>query len=98
VAVQKAGAPSPYSPLEEGHLTTKPVRGPFQAGGHIGLIVVGSLVAGFVVALILVLGPFAGAQEHVILGTALLGFGFGWALLALLSILWTINHKGGHSC
>jgi pimeloyl-ACP methyl ester carboxylesterase len=56
---------------------------------HIGLIVAGSLVAGSVVALVLVLGPFGGAQEHVIMGTALLGFALGWTLLAVLSMLWT---------
>src|SRR3989440_1767163 len=57
--------------------------------GHIGLIVAGSMIAGFVVALVLVLGPFGGAQEHVIMGTALLGWALGWALLAVLSIRWT---------
>ena len=39
---------------------------------HIGRIVTGSLVGGLVVALALVLGPVAGAQEHVITGTILL--------------------------
>jgi pimeloyl-ACP methyl ester carboxylesterase len=57
--------------------------------GHVGLIVAGSLIAGFVVALVLVIGPFGGAQEHVIMGTALLGWALGWALLAVLSIRWT---------
>lgn len=57
--------------------------------GHIGLIVAGSLTTGFVVALVLVIGPFGGAQEHVIMGTALLGWALGWALLAALSTLWT---------
>src|SRR6266550_3575389 len=45
--------------------------------GRVGLIVAGSLITGFVVALVLVIGPFGGAQEHVIMGTALLG----WALV-----------------
>jgi pimeloyl-ACP methyl ester carboxylesterase len=53
--------------------------------GHVGLIVAGALIAGFVVALVLVIGPFGGAQEHVIMGTALLGWALGWALLAVLS-------------
>src|SRR2546430_4699759 len=57
--------------------------------GHIGLIVAGSMITGFVVALVLVLGPFGGAQEHVIMGTALLGWALGWALLAVLSVRWT---------
>src|SRR5436853_7466965 len=57
--------------------------------GRVGLIVAGSLITGFVVALILVIGPFGGAQEHVIMGTALLGFALGWALLAVLSTRWS---------
>ena len=57
--------------------------------GNVGRIVVGSLITGFVVALVLVLGPFAGAQEHVITGTVLLGWALGWALLAVLSTRWT---------
>ena len=55
----------------------------------IGRVVVGCLTAGLVVALALVLGPVAGAQEHVITGTVLLAFAASWALLAVLSMLWT---------
>jgi pimeloyl-ACP methyl ester carboxylesterase len=57
--------------------------------GHIGLIVAGSLIAGLVVALVLVIGPFGGAEEHLIMGTALLGWALGWTLLAVLSIRWS---------
>src|SRR6266568_2900033 len=57
--------------------------------GRVGVIVAGSMITGFVVALVLVIGPFGGAQEHVIMGTALLGWALGWALLAVLSIRWT---------
>ena len=57
--------------------------------GHIGLIVAGSLIAGLVVALVFVIGPFGGAEEHVIMGTALLGWALGWTLLAVLSIRWS---------
>src|ERR1700682_1852903 len=57
--------------------------------GHVVLIVAGSMITGFVVALVLVIGLFGGAQEHVIMGTALLGWALGWALLAALSIGWT---------
>jgi len=56
---------------------------------HIGRIVIGCLAAGLVTALVLVVGPVAGAQEHVITGTILLTFAASWALLAALSILWT---------
>ena len=60
-----------------------------MATHRIGRIVVGCLTAGLVVALGLVLGPIAGAQDHVITGTVLLAFASSWALLATLSILWT---------
>ena len=56
---------------------------------HIGRIVAGCLAAGLVVALALVIGPVAGAQEHVITGTVLLTFASSWALLAALSMRWT---------
>jgi pimeloyl-ACP methyl ester carboxylesterase len=56
---------------------------------HIGRIVVGCLAAGLVVALGLVLGPAAGAEEHVTTGTVLLAFASSWALLATLSIVST---------
>jgi pimeloyl-ACP methyl ester carboxylesterase len=54
--------------------------------GRIGLIVVGSLVAGLVLALLLVLFVFPGAGEHVITGAAMLAFAFGWVMLAVLSM------------
>src|SRR3989449_2201045 len=57
--------------------------------GRVGLIVAGSLIAGLVVALVFVIGPFGGAEEHVIMGTALLGWALGWTLLAVLSIRWS---------
>src|SRR5882672_3519899 len=58
---------------------------------HISRIVVGCLTTGLVVALGLVLGPLGGAQEHVITGTVLLAFASSWALLAWLSICWTVQ-------
>jgi pimeloyl-ACP methyl ester carboxylesterase len=45
-----------------------------------------SIVAGLVLALLLVLVVFAGSQEHVITGAAMLGFAAGWAMLAVLSM------------
>jgi pimeloyl-ACP methyl ester carboxylesterase len=56
---------------------------------NLGRIVVGSLLGGLAVAVALVAGPVAGAQEHVITGTVLLAFASSWALLATLSVLWT---------
>lgn len=57
--------------------------------GHIGLVVFGSLAAGLLLAVVLVLLPFAGAGENVVSGAVLLAFAFGWALLAILSIRFT---------
>ena len=62
---------------------------PARPPRRIGPIVAGSLMAGFVAAFVLVLGPFAGAPENVISGTVLLAFAGGWALLAVLSLCWT---------
>jgi hypothetical protein len=62
-----------------------------MATQHIGRIVTVSLVGGLVVALALVVGPVAGAQEHVISGTVLLTFAASWAVLALLSTRWTAS-------
>src|SRR5438552_4718208 len=56
---------------------------------HIGLVVVGSLLSGLIAAIVLVAGPVAGSQEHVITGAVLLAFAFGWAMLAFLSTVWT---------
>ena len=57
--------------------------------GRIGLIVAGSLAAGLVAALVLVAAPFIAAQENVLTAAVLLGFAFGWALLAVLSVRFT---------
>jgi pimeloyl-ACP methyl ester carboxylesterase len=55
----------------------------------IGPTVALSLIAGFTASAVLVLGPFGGAQEHVITGVILLSFAFGWAMVAGLSIFLT---------
>jgi len=57
--------------------------------GHIGRIVAGSMIGGLVGAMALVVGPFAGAPEHVITGSVLLVFSIAWAMLAVLSARWT---------
>jgi pimeloyl-ACP methyl ester carboxylesterase len=64
-------------------------QGGTRRRGHIGRIVAGSLITGLFAAVALVAGPFAGAAEHVIAGSVLLAFAFGWAILALLSERWT---------
>lgn len=52
----------------------------------IGRVVVGSFLAGFAFAILLVAFVVPGSTEHVISGAVLVAFGIGWALLALLSI------------
>lgn len=59
---------------------------PSTRRGHIGPIVVGSLATGLTAALLLVLVVFAGGAEPVVTGSAMLGFGLGWAMLAALSV------------
>lgn len=54
----------------------------------VAMAVVGSLFTGLVVTLVLVLVVFAGGSEPVITGSALVGFGSGWAMLAVTS-RWT---------
>ena len=59
------------------------------SGHHVGRIVFGSLLTGFLLAIILVLLPFAGASENTISGAVLLAFAIGWGLLAVLSVRFT---------
>src|SRR5690242_21856539 len=59
---------------------------PSARRGHIGLIVAGSFATGLTAALLLVLVVFAGAAEAAVTGSALLAFGLGWAMLAVLSV------------
>jgi pimeloyl-ACP methyl ester carboxylesterase len=51
-----------------------------------GRTVVASVVAGAVAALVLTLVVFPGGTEATITGALLLGFGFGWALMATLTV------------
>jgi pimeloyl-ACP methyl ester carboxylesterase len=57
-----------------------------SATGRIGAIVVVSIVAGLIVAAVLVAAPFTPATENALSGVVLLAFAVGWALLALLSV------------
>ncbi len=63
--------------------STEPTAERHRAAGR---TIVASLVAGAVAALLLVLVVFAGATEATITGAMLLGFGFGWALMARLTV------------
>ena len=60
--------------------TLPPRRGPVRR------VVGASVGVGAAAALLLVLVVVAGAPEHVITGSALLGFAAGWAVLAFLSV------------
>jgi pimeloyl-ACP methyl ester carboxylesterase len=53
--------------------------------GHIGLIVLGSIIGGLVLGLLLVLVVFAGAREPVITGVALISLACGMLTLFALS-------------
>jgi pimeloyl-ACP methyl ester carboxylesterase len=63
----------------------KPGRVQPTPEGRIGSIVAASLAIGLLAALAFVAAPFVPAKENVLTGVALLGFAFGWALLAVLS-------------
>ena len=54
----------------------------------------GSLAAGLLAALALVAAPFVPATEDGVTGAILVGFGLGWALLAILSRYFTAESQG----
>ncbi len=60
-----------------------------QGRGQTGWVVAGSLAAGLLSAALLVVAPFVPATEDGVTGAILLGFGLGWAMLAVLSALFT---------
>ena len=74
---------------------THPTRRPHRTPGltrnatqhrSAGRTIVASVVAGSAAALVLTLVVFAGATEATITGALLVGFGFGWALMATLTV------------
>src|SRR3982751_4269176 len=65
--------------------TTRPSTTAQPRGGHIGLVVLASIAAGLAIGLVLVLAVFAGGSEPQIIGSALVGLGTGFALLAITS-------------
>lgn len=56
-----------------------------ETRGHIGLVVLGSILGGLALGLVLVLAVFGGAREPVITGAALLALGCGMLMLFALS-------------
>lgn len=63
--------------------------GLFSFKPRIALVVLGSLLTGFLLAGALVMLPLAGARENVISGSVLLAFATGWALLGFVSARFT---------
>ena len=61
-------------------------------------LVAASLIVGFLLPIVLALGPAAGGGESRMTGAALLGWGIGWALIALLSIRFTNRPHRWASC
>ena len=57
--------------------------------GRMRRIVAGSLLTGAVCAAVLTVVVFGGSPEHLITGSALLGFALGWGMLAVLSVRMT---------
>jgi pimeloyl-ACP methyl ester carboxylesterase len=55
----------------------------------VGRVIAGSLAAGIVTALFLVIVVFPGATESVVTGSILSVFGLGWAMMAVLSARYT---------
>jgi hypothetical protein len=53
--------------------------------GHIGLVVLVSIVGGLILGLVLVLGVFSGGREDVITGAALIALAFGMLMLVELA-------------
>ncbi|MGZ5400222.1 MAG: alpha/beta fold hydrolase [Nocardioides sp.] len=76
----------------ETHPTTSQIHSGVPATpttGPMVRIIAASLAAGVAVVLLLTLVVFAGATEGVITGSILVGFGFGWALIAALTSRYT---------
>jgi pimeloyl-ACP methyl ester carboxylesterase len=57
--------------------------------GHVGRIVTMTMLGGFLVAIMAVGGPFAGAEEHIVTASLLGSFASAWALLAVLTTRFT---------
>ncbi|HEY5276352.1 MAG TPA: alpha/beta hydrolase, partial [Coriobacteriia bacterium] len=53
------------------------------------IVVAASLIVGFLLPIVLAIGPASGGGESRMTGAALLGWGIGWALIATLSVGYT---------
>jgi alpha-beta hydrolase superfamily lysophospholipase len=86
-AGQKTTAATPAGPLSKGQ--DRPPEADPAPKGHIGWVVAGSLVTGALAALLLAAAPFTPATESGVAGGILVGLAVGWAMLAVLSALFT---------
>jgi pimeloyl-ACP methyl ester carboxylesterase len=57
--------------------------------GHVGRTVTVTMLSGLLFAVAAIVGPFAGAEEHVITASVLGAFASSWALLTFLTTRWT---------
>jgi pimeloyl-ACP methyl ester carboxylesterase len=76
---------NPFARILGGHLMNDSSRGSSSSRSPV-LAIFGSLVAGAALAGALLLSLASGGSEPVVSGSILLAFGFGWGLMALLSI------------
>lgn len=80
---------NPTTTLTAPEPTPAPATTPTEAAGtprgHVGRIVTGTIVGGLVASIIAVIGPFAGAEEHIVTGVVLATFAASWGLLARLT-------------
>ena len=88
ISIEERGSQVAASTRSDGPThSSDPVPPPRERSqsGHIGLIVLASIVAGLVLGLVLVLGVFGGGEEATITGAALISLGAGMLMLFLLA-------------
>jgi pimeloyl-ACP methyl ester carboxylesterase len=78
---------SDSSPLQENPMTVPTARP--APSRRLFLLVAASLIIGFLLPILIALGPASGGGESRVTGAALLGWGIGWALIAFLSLRFT---------
>ncbi len=74
-------------PLSEDSMTLSNVR--HTPSHRLFAVVAASLIVGLLLPVVLALGPASGGGESRMTGAALLGWGIGWTLIAILSARYT---------
>jgi len=77
----------PSSQLSEASVTIPNARP--MSSRRLTIVVAASLIVGFLLPIVLAIGPASGGGESRMTGAALLGWGIGWALIATLSVGYT---------